>query len=185
MMPDVSRLDGMLFDDEPQWLYEQAKEAGKIIIEIGSFVGKSTVCLAQGAIDGKGAKVWAIDPHILLGPGPLAYPQLIDNLNRFNVRQRVEVLVTQSADAIRFFPETSASFIFIDGGHDYQNVCRDLDLYLTILDHGGIIAVHDCNPTYPGIMRAVKERLYSVPEAFSEIETRKTGSCIAWARKRA
>jgi predicted O-methyltransferase YrrM len=183
MISDVSDVEGMLFEDEPRWLYDRAKEADRLIIEIGSFVGKSTICLAQGAIEGRDAKVWSIDPHTLLGPGPLAYPRLIENLNRFNVRDQVEVLVTSSADAIRFFPETSASLIFIDGAHDYQNVCRDLDLYLTILDHGGIIAVHDCNPTYPGIMRAVKERLYGVPEAFSEIETRKTGSCIAWARK--
>lgn len=181
MMSDVSAVDGMLFDDEPRWLYERAKEANRLIIEIGSFVGKSTICLAQGAIEGHGAKVYSIDPHTL--GGAAAYHQLIENLYRFNVRNQVEVFVSPSKDAVRFFAENSVDFIFIDGAHDYRNVSQDLDLYLPILAHGGIVAVHDCNSSYPGIMKAVRERILDVPEAFSETNRRKNGSQIAWARK--
>ena len=65
MMPDVSRIPGFLYDDEPEWLYSQAKEAPGLIVEVGSYMGKSTVCLAQGALDGHGGPVLSFDPQYI------------------------------------------------------------------------------------------------------------------------
>ena len=179
-MPDVSDISGMLYDDEPEWLYERAKEATSTIIEIGAFEGKSTLILAQGAIDGHCPRVFSIDNHALGGAG--SYNRLVGNLTQRSMRAFVELFVCPSKDAVRFFAECSAGFIFIDGGHDYENIARDLDLYLPVLAHGGIVAVHDCNPSYPGIMRAVHERFSG--DWASEYTTRASGSWIAWARKK-
>ena len=173
----------MLFDDEPQFLEEQARKSNGPIIEIGSFQGESTICLARGA-KAAGQEVWAIDPHYLLNcPSMITYLTLKNNLKEFD---NVHILVNESARIRYMFPDCQWSgMLFIDGAHDYENVARDLDLYLPVLKPGGLIAVHDCNPVYPGIMKAVRERIFDLPECFDDVHLRETGTHIAVARKRA
>lgn len=179
MIPDVSTVDGWLYDDEPQWLYEQAVQADGIIIEIGNFYGKSTICLAQGSKDGYGYPVYSIDPQ-----RRSSYDILRKNLQRFNVDDIVNVIVNKSECSDHLFCEGEAAFIFIDGAHDYIHCARDIDMYVPFLKCMGTIALHDCNSVYPGVMLAYKDRIMSVPDAWKKTGTRRTGSHIAWAQKK-
>ena len=181
MMPDVSKIPGWLYDDEPEWLYSQAKEAPGLIVEVGSYMGKSTVCLAQGALDGHGGPVLSFDPQYI-GNRP-TYEQLLRNLKEYGVRDVVQTYVCRSEEVRRFVGDGEAGLIFIDGDHNYQSAVSDLDTLLPMLKAGGIVAVHDCTPWYPGVVRAVRERIFDQPDCFPERELRKSGSYIAWGRK--
>ena len=48
-----------------------------------------------------------------------------------------------------FFSKNNETFdiIFIDGLHTYEQVRKDFFNSVTILNNGGIIVLHDCNPT--------------------------------------
>lgn len=49
----------------------------------------------------------------------------------------------------QFFAENSSMYdiVFVDGLHVFAQAHRDIDHALTILNPGGTIVVHDCNPT--------------------------------------
>src|SRR5579864_2558755 len=61
----LTSVDGWLNPKEAWRLYRLARECrGRgAIVEIGSWKGKSTICLARGSIAGGKAKINAIDPH--------------------------------------------------------------------------------------------------------------------------
>jgi predicted O-methyltransferase YrrM len=56
---------GWLTDAEGELLFNLAKScSGKgVIVEIGSWKGKSTIWMARGSQAGHGVKIYAIDPH--------------------------------------------------------------------------------------------------------------------------
>lgn len=60
------KVDGWLTFREGLFLFNSTKRcrSGSIIVEIGSWKGRSTICLAKGSKAGKGAKIFAIDPHV-------------------------------------------------------------------------------------------------------------------------
>ena len=61
----TSKMRGWLAPAEGELLYNLAKNCtGKgVIVEIGSWVGKSTVHLAAGSQEGSQVPVFAVDPH--------------------------------------------------------------------------------------------------------------------------
>ena len=63
--PLIADVPGWLTDEEGEALYELARACtGKgVIVEIGSWKGKSTVCLGLGSQAGAAVPVYAIDPH--------------------------------------------------------------------------------------------------------------------------
>ena len=62
---------GFLEDGEGALLFELARDVNRgVIVEVGSFRGKSTVYLARGALAGSRAHVYAIDPQIGINADP-------------------------------------------------------------------------------------------------------------------
>jgi predicted O-methyltransferase YrrM len=61
----VAGIQGFLKLEEISLLYDVARRCVDkgVIIEIGSWKGKSTICLALGSKDGPRVKVYSIDPH--------------------------------------------------------------------------------------------------------------------------
>lgn len=134
---------GWLTEEEGRALAELAR--GRRVLEIGSFEGRSTVCLAQTA-----EHVTAVDP--LDGR---ATPEnrdtgeaLLANLERYEVAARVAVHRGTSRDVLPAL-KTAYDLVFIDGAHDYASVCEDIDLALARLKPDGLLAFHDYR-TRPG-----------------------------------
>lgn len=62
-----------------------------------------------------------------------------------------------SLDAVKYFEDKSIDILFIDGDHSYNGVKTDIENYLPKIKPGGIIAGHDYNKYWDGVIRAVDE----------------------------
>lgn len=174
----IEVIEGLLSEVEGKRLYQLAKNCGGAIVEIGSWKGKSTVCLALGSKAGKRQKVFAIDPHQGLQDecAEIQQPEgtepiFRENIKRAKVDDIVVPLVMKSEAAARGWTEP-ISLLFIDGAHDYENVMLDFNLWEPHLTEGGIIAFHDAlyslGHNYPGIRKVVTNNILTSPK-FSSV----------------
>jgi hypothetical protein len=66
---------------------------------------------------------------------------------------------TFSHVASRLYADASLDAVFIDAGHSYEDVSRDIDTWLPKVKKGGVLAGHDHNAKhFEGVIRAVTER---------------------------
>lgn len=127
-----------------------------MVLEIGSFCGLSTICMAQTA-----ARVYAADTfdgRATPLPGD-TLEEFWGNVSRHGLTHRVTVCRGESA-AVEI-PEP-VDLAFIDGDHDYQAVLADLAVARRHLKPGGLVAFHDYRTSpdeagrwNPGVTRAV------------------------------
>lgn len=164
-------VEGWLRFEEGKALFNLAK--GKRVLEIGSYCGKSTICLAQSANE-----VHSIDPHDGRGT---AVPQdtseaLRTNLWNYGVKGKVNIIRgCFNADDVRqvesgFSPPFD--LVFIDGAHDYDSVRSDIENASRVLAPGGLLAFHDYHSSCdPGVTAAVDELLADGGELLSTHST--------------
>jgi predicted O-methyltransferase YrrM len=69
----------------------------------------------------------------------------------------ITVLKYDSADAADLFEDGDFYFVFIDAGHEYDDVMRDVTAWLPKVKKGGILAGDDYKMA--GVTKAVKELL--------------------------
>ena len=134
----VAKIDSGLSDNEGKLLYQFARNcAGNgVIVEIGSWMGRSTIWIGKGASQSN-SKIYAIDPHY-----ENTFEEFQKNIRMANIDKQVISLVKTSVEAVLDVSEP-VEFIFIDGGHRYDLVKQDFDLWFPNLIEGGIIAFHD------------------------------------------
>lgn len=161
---NVRSIEGWLSDHEALLLYSISRSAPDgDIVEIGSWKGKSTVCLGLGRKDmKKPGKVYAVDPH----KGELTtdkrkklaptYVSFLRTLSKWKLTDRVVPVVKTSKAAARSW-EKPVSFLFIDGIHDYNHAREDFRLWNNLVVDGGFIAFHDCFCGIYGVMKAADE----------------------------
>lgn len=136
-------VDGWLTEKEGEFLRDLATD--QEVLEIGTYCGRSTICMAQTA-----KSLLSIDPHDGRGtPKPReTLKECKANLKRYGVFDKVTLLTDrpESIDPI--------DFVFIDGAHDRDNVEADLLYAKAHLRKDGLIACHDYG-TEPGVTLAV------------------------------
>ena len=155
-------VDGWLGPEEGRLLYELAASADPsgVIVEIGSWHGRSTIWLAGGARAGRQTRVVAIDPHTgteLRRDGATTEHILRKNLSDAGVDDAVDVLVATSSDVAATWSRP-VSLLWIDGDHSYESVKQDFDLWEPFLLPDAAVALHDTF-VWPGPERVVHERL--------------------------
>lgn len=156
-------IEGWLADVEGALLYSLAKKcnANGVIVEIGSWKGKSTVFLAKGSKAGQRARVYAIDPHEgdaqVLVDIP-TFDEFKKNIANAQVADIVVPIVKTSGEAANDFLEP-CSLIFVDGCHEPDSVRQDFALWYPKLIDGGVIAFHD-TLGWVGPRMLVKDLLY-------------------------
>lgn len=147
---DLAEIDGWLTKKEGLFLYEIAKrvQPPNVIVEIGSWKGKSTICLAKGSEAGHKRPVYAIDPHT---GSPEHHRKLgkIDTFHEFRLNLKkaeaencVRPVRSASQDAAKNF-DNPIGFLFIDGNHSPEAVKMDFHLWFPRVKEGGIVAFHD------------------------------------------
>jgi predicted O-methyltransferase YrrM len=162
----------MTFPDVPGWLTKDEGEAlaflaaGRTVLEVGSYQGRSTICMAQTAM-----RVVSVDHHegdADSGKGG-TLEKLIANLVRHGVHDKVQVIVKAFAD-VDLTPDFD--LVFIDAAHDERSVKHDARKALSLAKPGGIIAFHDW-------------AALAVKGAVSQILSKPEGCCgqnLAWWR---
>lgn len=134
------------------------------IVEIGSWKGRSTACLAQGSLQGQKNPIFAIDPHT----GSQEHQQFDDNINTFAEFQEnlFELGLSHMVTPIRKTSlEVSAGFhqpvelLWIDGSHEYQDVLGDYQNWFPKVCDGGWILFHDSK--WPGVRKVLWEELFT------------------------
>ena len=151
-------LDGWLTEQEAMGLFLLAFKAPRNakIVEIGSWQGKSTYCLAKGLRSGK---IYAIDPFnadagfdedsekiysVKKGVDDL-YDTFIHNMTKLKVLSKI---VTKRGYSYQFPDEfDKIDVLFIDGDHSIEGCKLDFELFSPKVVIGGYIAFHDYNKT--------------------------------------
>ena len=129
---------GWLSHEEGYALWELAR--GKRVLEIGSFCGKSTICLAQSAL-----VVHAVDWH--RGDWAVGQtdtlPEMWRNLKKHGVQDRTIIHVGKTQDMEGLFQDGVFDLVFIDGAHDAASVAYDTNFALRVLTPDGVLSFHD------------------------------------------
>lgn len=166
--PDIwqraEQVPGFMPADEGELLHKVASEhaAAGVIVEIGSYCGKSTLLLADAAASGGGTVV-TVDHHRGSEehqPGEeyhdpaLLDPQVgkLDTLQRFrraiaeaDLDPHVVTIVADSAVAAGLWRHP-VDLLFIDGGHAETTAHRDYTGWAPWVAPGGLLAIHDVFP---------------------------------------
>ena len=160
----VEQTPGFLALAEGEYLYRLARAAAPNApcLEIGSYCGRSTVCLGLACRDA-GQVLIAVDHHRgseEQQPGEEYFdPALfdpaagrVDTLRRFRatlaragLEDTVVPLVCRSQLAARAWVGP-LSLLFVDGGHALQTVQADYEAWSPRLQPGGLLAFHDVFP---------------------------------------
>lgn len=159
-------VEGWLLDSEGELLYHFAKNCQRsgVIVEIGSWKGRSTIWLGTGSKEGNRVSIYAIDPHTGSPEHRKRYGKVstVDDFKKNIKMARVDDLVTlivkTSEEAARDFRDP-VSFIFIDGAHEYEAAKLDFDLWFPKIVNGGVMAFHD-TILWSGPKRVVTNHLY-------------------------
>lgn len=143
---DITRalaIEGWMSEPELSWLADQATRHTRIV-EIGSFLGRSTRALC----DHTPGTVIAIDDWY--GPRDVSFGEEVRKkffdafvANMAGCEGKLEILIEDhgSIEALRGTPD----MVFIDGDHTYANVCRDITFWREKLLPGGLLCGHDIN----------------------------------------
>lgn len=157
MIDPAENVEGWLSEGEAGLLHELAAGCGGrgVIVEIGSWKGKSTIILADGSRRGPRARVYAVDPHSG-SPEHVAkygrvdtYGEFLANISRAGVGDLVVPVRKTSAEAAAGFG-LGVELLFIDGAHDFASVKLDFESWFPYVVEGGRVVFHDTNWEGPG-----------------------------------
>jgi len=156
-------MEGQVSVRECALLISLAKRASKgVILEVGSFRGRSTVALALGTRMGANLPVFAIEPHEpFRGPlggefGPVDRVHFFRNLLAAGVAEQVR-LVNLSSEHVSATWERPIGLLWIDGDHSYEGTRRDVDCWTSLVPVGGTVAFHDAIDPTLGPIRVIEE----------------------------
>jgi predicted O-methyltransferase YrrM len=155
-------------------LLDLIKELGdnsdKRMIEIGSFVGESTVLFAQSF-----GSVTAIDPFMegYDNGDTTSYQFDFSNVYETYIERtkdytNIKTLKITSDEGYKVLKYNEFDFVYIDGVHTYDQVKKDIQNYLPFIKKGGVIGGHDYVQGWSGVMKAVDEVLGKPDKTFKD-----------------
>jgi predicted O-methyltransferase YrrM len=180
--PAIDKIEGFLVPGQEWWLFKQALDLppGAVILEIGSFRGRSTACLALGCV-GSDKLVYAVDTF---NGNDVDFSErdffatFKSNLDTLGLFKHVRPVISTSSDAAESWT-VPIDMLFIDGSHAFDDVVGDFQGFYPHVKEGGLVAFHDVVETWPGVVSCWKE--------VAEPKLTKHAWCttIAYGRKRA
>jgi predicted O-methyltransferase YrrM len=155
--PSIDKVEGFLKSPhQEKWFYKSARQAPDraVIVEIGSFKGRSTVSFGYGC-EGTEKHIYAID--LFEGDGK-DYGQgefqkiFQSNVDRCGLTQYVTAIKKHSLEVAKAW-DKPIDILFIDGSHEYEDVKADFDAFYPFVKKNGIIAFHDIKGKWDGVIR--------------------------------
>ena len=142
--------------------------SGSRFVEVGAWLGRSTAFLGVEIINsGKTISVDVIDTwqgstdHDEM----LSFAQYFDVFSSFwqnmvngRVSGLLRPIMLPSVRAARAYDDGELDFVFIDAGHQYEDVKQDILAWRPKVKAGGVLAGHDYDSVSdPGVVKAVDE----------------------------
>jgi CheY-like chemotaxis protein len=152
--PLIDSVEGFFVSPiQERWLLRAARllPEGATIVEIGSFKGRSTCCLAYGCRN-TSKHVFAIDTFLGDEADSRQGVYLDDfqrNIETCGLSAYVTPIPGRSTEVAKTW-DKPIHFLFIDGSHEYQDVLADFENFFPYVVPGGIIAFHDVHPWVDG-----------------------------------
>jgi len=160
------------FNMENQYLelLENTPDGG-IFVELGTYKGKSTSFIVTEMLNkGRNVKFYTVDTF--QGDSGSTDKQEVEAYTKVNVSKMYEefkqntkhlegkftTMVNYSDEATEYFLDNSVNSLFIDAGHSYEAVLKDITAWLPKMKNGGIMSGHDYN-SWEGVKKAVNELL--------------------------
>ena len=160
------------FNMEPQYLelLEATPEKG-IFVELGAYKGKSTSFIVTEMINrDRNIQFYTVDTF--QGDSGSTDKKEVEAYKQVNVSTMFEefkqntkhlegkftTMVNYSDEAAEYFLDNSVNSLFIDAGHSYEAVLKDITVWLPKMKNGGIMSGHDYN-SWEGVKKAVNELL--------------------------
>jgi len=158
LIEKIKHVEGLLVPGQETTLYllAQSLAPNSVIVEIGSFKGRSTACLALGSASS--TKIYAIDTFdgnkqdFLEGvqfKGGNFYDTFVRNMKKLRIFHRIIPIIGFSAKIGERWKKP-IDLLFIDGSHVYEDVKRDFELFFPWVNPGGLVVFHDVTPEFPG-----------------------------------
>jgi predicted O-methyltransferase YrrM len=131
------------------------------VVEIGSYLGRSTIVLAAAASVAGRSPIAAVDPHT----GDLTHPhferldtreQFLRNMEGAGMADRVLLVQETSVEAANSWPGDPVELLFIDGLHTHDAVLADVQQWSRYLVSGACVVLDDYL-VYPEVRSAVRE----------------------------
>jgi len=156
-LENALKIQGFMEPDELAWLALQAEKHQRIV-EVGSFLGRSTRALA----DNTPGWVMAFDDW--MGPREIdmdgrehCYEVFRKNMHGLVETFKLFILQGDHGDLTIIPNYLYPDMVFIDGTHAYESVKRDILIWKDRIAPGGLLCGHDA--TLPEIRQALDETL--------------------------
>lgn len=150
-------IEGWMSESELAYLAEVASHSN-FTIEVGSFKGRSSIALSNSkrllCVDRWNGKVICGEKPEGIDVLEEAYQEFLKNIEPYS---NIQHLKGESVELADNFPNECADVIFIDGGHDYEQVKADIKAYWPKLGKGARMIFHDYAYTKFGVKKAVDE----------------------------
>tara|TARA_B100000029_G_scaffold511199_1_gene604565 strand:+ start:1315 stop:1953 length:639 start_codon:yes stop_codon:yes gene_type:complete len=87
-------------------------------------------------------------------------PYSIQSVNKLlkKFEKNVNIIIGNSNEVLKKIDLTKIEYVFLDGGHSYETVKKDLDILSEVINNNGIILCDDYDLSYaPGVKKAIDE----------------------------
>jgi predicted O-methyltransferase YrrM len=152
-------IDGFLLDEEAVQIFDLAhalRDRNVVVVEIGSWLGKSSVVIGSALRFKKAATLNCIDPFDASGDARSTRRYHLDasrlpasildtfklNVRRAGISKVVRVLQGLSHQVVKGW-NGPIDMLFIDGNHELESVRQDFLQWSPFVKPGGIVAFHD------------------------------------------
>lgn len=161
-------LEGLIHHDTAMILAGLAGDVQPpaVIVEVGSFKGRSACYLAEGAKVGGGAEVYCVDPWDLPGnihgkhgfTDPAVRATFDRQTRAMGHANRIHALQAFSTVAAESWPRNiPIGLLFLDGSHEYADVRADFEAWSPYVPAGGVVVFDDYESRNKGVTRFVDE----------------------------
>ena len=154
----VESIQGFMIPGQEEYLFNKVKSLPDeaIVVEVGSFKGRSTVAMAYACI-GTNKRIYCLDTWDGNDSDFLERDFFSDwqtNIKNNKLEQSVLPLKGKSHDILNYWHKLTdkkkIDFVFIDGSHQYLDVLKDFELSYNLVKEKSWIAFHDVIHTHPG-----------------------------------
>jgi hypothetical protein len=174
MVHNYKELEGW-FDMEKQYLdlLELTPKNG-VFVELGAYKGKSTSFIVTEIINrDKDINFYTIDTfegdsgsndnNEILAYKKVDVSKMFEEFskNTKHIKEHFNVIVGKSDESSNNFDDNSVDVIFIDAGHSYESVIKDIKSWLPKMKDGGVMSGHDYK-SWPGVKTAVDEMFKNI-----------------------